>query len=418
MNTTLYFYKVSLKQDSASEGGALRLHPESSHTVVPGQPQWNEFIDGVYNPWPSDDAVILYEWDGDYFRFRSEHRALNQVIGLVNKFYVASESEFLRYHHTLFSSQKPTREPFAFAWCDHSTDEALRALCASLRAPYGFLDHCFDLLSTRLSRIVNNSLVIPRGSFSQRVGLQNLIDLDLDLILPRAYLALEDIKKVNCREDEIQLSDLCERIYKELEDKGSSGGEIANLKYRTTLVRRGDKPFSRSIKVNLTHEQIPIEVDIFPKFISQKGFVESLSRKNSRGERKWTTPVRARRKRFREYSDTEEAVVLLLKSWRADMKENRPTRRCLKSFHFNLAIEKLSAAGRWKAGKPGPLKRKRVAKGMLEVVDYLRRAFNSASDDPEFRFKNIPGNPFLEDVEPDLPQDFAKRIGELEAILK
>ncbi|KAJ3182371.1 hypothetical protein HDU87_008535 [Geranomyces variabilis] len=69
----------------------------------------------------------------------------------------------------------------------HRNDDGLYTLFRSLQAPYEYMDHCQQVLHSRLRERLDNFFLIPCGSFNNRTALMSTADLDIDLILPRIH---------------------------------------------------------------------------------------------------------------------------------------------------------------------------------------------------------------------------------------
>jgi hypothetical protein len=126
--------------------------------------------------------------------------------------------------------------PFHVEWKAYcASDDGLYAFFKTLKAPYGFLEHCVHSFESRLMRAVENVFLIPRGSYNRRVALKGAADVDLDLVRPRHVITKEQMderlpKDGNMMITDVKaLGDFCRQIYEQITTVYKQDQDAENL---------------------------------------------------------------------------------------------------------------------------------------------------------------------------------------------
>lgn len=184
-----------------------------------------------------------------------------------------------------------------FELTDHSTDRALFMFCETLKAPSEFVKHFMSRLETMLNGSASNRLghfhIIPRGSHNNGTALKIDYDIDFDLVLPRAVCTMESCD--TAVKWKIMLEDL--------------NGDLINFGDNSLLEV---KERYLSYEVCLIEDTLPIQVDLFPKFIDKDGYLRGLA-KDGEFDTRDPFPKQANKE---EMSKEQISAVLLLKLWK------------------------------------------------------------------------------------------------------
>lgn len=163
-------------------------------------------------------------------------------------------------------------------WNDHQNDEGLFVLYSSLKAPAKFLNHVIDLLDALLTESICQSfMLIPRGSVDRNVAIKTYADIDIDMIVPRAYRRpetagsdLATFVKIMCEE----ISGFFKRfgIHRTARKLGN---DWAAAGFSVVAI---NKSFSRSVQLEVKLHGIKVDVDLFPKLLGDDGKIWELNK--------------------------------------------------------------------------------------------------------------------------------------------
>lgn len=268
-----------------------------------------------------------------------------------------------------------------------------------------------------------NSHLVVCGSSSSGLCLKSAGDIDLDLIIPHSYYSKEALdSKLGHDEhgrvtDITAMSDFCLDLYKSIEekknvtiegidleldnsdveieskeipmtgqvyDKAVSGSIEAEF-YPVTLELQGKKAnVTRSLPLRVVVHGFPMEVDLFPKFIDEKGMICGLgpaqSSEDSKTSREWQvkSPLR-KNKEGMKFSDNDRAAALFLKFWRLGLPGE--LKKGLKGYHISRTLEKLVV--RRCSELSGPFDAGAVYARMHQIIAGLKDAYSNLEQPSE-----------------------------------
>lgn len=267
--------------------------------------------------------------------------------------------------------------PFWTELWDHSyTADSLYALYRSLEAPYAFYERALYTLELGLQKRFQLFHLVVRGSVHARTALKYAVDLDVDLIIPRAMAITEEsggempqTKPLASNPDEFTafvrsvalVLFAAKSVPSVAPSPSPAAASSSSAQAWTSGVRSSSSRahgewqlpgsedaalqdlilnLSRSVPFTLWVDGVPVEVDLFPKLLDSQGNVCEVGKKQSGKGREWTkTPFRqACPSSAFEFTDIQRAAILILKMWRYENKRSTT----VKSFQINMAMEKVA----------------------------------------------------------------------------